>query len=375
MSELEKYADDLYATFKKTKNPAIGCCLHVLVQKISQTAPENSQVSLDDDAAIRRSVNDAITIASTGSSQGAVQKISDVLNNWLLTLIEPTSHDVLNAISAMVGDGQCLTNNDQIRLAFAREVQKINAQEVSNLEPTHIFVAAMPRSASSSLIKALVELTGFSLCPPRGVRVKSIPFLMFADLNVLEWETAALRKDTVGKQHLKLLNNINGEIFKRHKTKVVFQYRNIFDAIISLVDHHSQFPERTLWRSTWETMTYEEKVDSFIAFYAPDYLRMFYTFTKNVEGVDLMHLSYDHFTDQMEDALNEVLGFAGVQIDRTKIAETASQYGKSEVAPNFNKGVKGRGYEKMTKDQRERISNMTCGLRDVDFSPLGIEFS
>lgn len=373
MADFDQYLEELTAVYQETRNPAVAQCLQVMYSKLAPPDPGQQESLRQADIVIRQRLNAAIAASNAGSYQEAVQIVSSVLAECLPTLIEPLSQDVVEAIKALMSDESALTKDNQTRLGFVSEMQKVNSQPAQDENNIHIFVAAMPRSASSLMIRILKEITNFSFCPPRSADVRTVPFSMFADLNASDWNIAAFRKNTVGKQHLRIATNINCELLKNYDTKVVFQYRNIFDAIVSLVDHHSQFPERTLWRSTWDTMSYEEKIDSFITFYVPDYLRMYYTFMKNDENLNLMYMSYDQFTGEMESSINDILEFAGTEIGKSRVSEVVGQYDDRSSSPNFNRGVKGRGLEKMTAEQKKRITDMTLGLGDVDFSLIGIE--
>ncbi len=233
----------------------------------------------------------------------------------------------------------------------------------------HIFIACVPKSASTFLKNVLVNLTGF-----RDV------FMVYAAgqtehelyLPTLK-ETAHL--DTVTQQHCRA-SDANVHLMQAFGIRPVVLVRNIFDSVMSLLDFYNLQGAyyNSYFRADFASLDEETKIDLLIDNVIPWYFQFVASWSEaeKRQRLPIHWLTYEHLISSKTTALQEVLKFYGFgapakSID-SKIAETEAEGRKIR----FNKGIAGRGGTGLSELQKERIRQFARYHPSTDFGRIGL---
>ena len=237
-----------------------------------------------------------------------------------------------------------------------------------------IFIAAMPKSASSFLLNALSAVTG---CPITG--------LLHAHLGwreqVLYYPRLvdAYGRCTVSRHHTRATGP-NLALMKTFQIRPVIIVRNFFDVVPSVLDHFShkggfdtfpflycneRFPE--LDKRTQTDCVVDMAMPWFFSFYVS-------WFDACAKGeAEALWITFREMVSDWPATLRTVLKFYGLERSDSQIDEALEQTrGLGKDKNRLNEGRVGRGATMLSEDQRQRILNMARFYPWVDFSRVGI---
>jgi len=232
----------------------------------------------------------------------------------------------------------------------------------------HVFIACVPKSASTFLKNVLVDLTGY----------KDL-FAVYSS-----WQTEQelylpsivehADKNTVTQQHCRA-SEANIQMMQAFGIRPVVLVRNVFDAVISMADFYRQGAYfNSYFRADFLTLSEEKQVDLLIDNIVPWYLQFVasWSLAEKEDRLEIYWLSYEDLTQNKVESIEQLLEFyglgaAGGGIERL-VAATEAKSRKNR----FNIGVAGRGKTGLTKIQKERIIALTEYHPETDFSRIGL---
>lgn len=232
----------------------------------------------------------------------------------------------------------------------------------------HIFIACVPKSASTFLKNLLVGLTGF-----RDV------FMVYAAGQTehelyLPTVLEAARADTVTQQHCRA-SDANVQMMQAFGIRPVVLVRNIFDSVMSLLDfYNSGAFYNTYHRADFQGLDREAQIDLLIDNAIPWYFQFVasWDLVEKQRRLDILWLTYEELTRTKAASVAKVLEFYGlgapVRAVEQKIRETESEKRKTR----FNKGVAGRGESGLSDLQKERIRSLARFYPSTDFGRVGL---
>lgn len=232
-----------------------------------------------------------------------------------------------------------------------------------------VFIACMPKSGSSFLQVALVELTGF-----RAVRLTY-------GLERREQELyppavrAAARIDTVTQQHMRA-NRPNLELMRDYGIRPVVLLRNLADVVVSVRDHLTQRgPERfaaMYASSSFRELDEKTQLDAVIDVALPWYIQFYASWVEAVAKgrTEALFLTYEEARADWGAALRRVADFYGLACRDEAIAGAVERAQAQRSATRFNRGVVGRGTTLLSAEQKQRIASFARYYPEIDFSSI-----
>ena len=218
-----------------------------------------------------------------------------------------------------------------------------------------LFIACMPKSGSSFLREALLQITGF----PRGYarqRYDGLYFFEYNEHDIFEEELVLLyRMGVVIQQHTKgTLHNYR--TLAKYGIRPVVLYRSLFDVVVSLKDHLERdakhFP-MTFFHDGYYRLSDEEKYTFIIRMSLPWYFSFLASWIEASRHLDLLEINYEEMVEDRVGTLSKVLQHVGIQLDLDHVAGCLA-----EVDPKksrMNVGLPGRGRTLSEANQREII--------------------
>ena len=232
----------------------------------------------------------------------------------------------------------------------------------------HIFIACVPKSASTFLKNVLAELTGY-----RDV------FAVFAagqnehDLYLPSLvETADT--NTVTQQHCRA-SEANIQLMQGFGIRPIVLVRNIFDSIISQLDFYRQGAFfNSYFRADFMGMDQETQIDLLIDNLTPWYLQFVASWhlAEKERRLEIMWLTYEELTANKPQSIETVLAFYGLGASKKNIERAIASTEAQTRRNRFNKGVAGRGAKTLTDEQKSRIISLTRYFPETDFSLIGL---
>ena len=233
----------------------------------------------------------------------------------------------------------------------------------------HIFIACVPKTASTFLKNLLVSMTGYRDMFP----------VYAAGQTEHEIYLPTVREfahcDTVTQQHCRA-SDANVHIMQGFRIKPVVLVRNIFDSVMSLLDFYNDQGAyyNTYFRGDFASLDEETKIDLLIDNVIPWYLQFVasWDLVEKLRRLELHWLTYEELITDKMGAIQRILNFYGLgayeKALESKIRETESESRKIR----FNKGVAGRGKTGLTDSQKDRIRKLTRYYPSTDFSRIGL---
>jgi tetratricopeptide (TPR) repeat protein len=233
---------------------------------------------------------------------------------------------------------------------------------------SHIFIACVPKSASTFLKNLLVSLTGY----------RDVFMVYAAGQTEHELYLPTLREaahlDTVTQQHCRA-SDANVQMMQAFNIKPVVLVRNIFDSVMSLLDFYNKGAfYNSYFRADYQSLDEETKIDLLIDNVIPWYFQFVasWSLVEKQKSLEIFWLSYEDLIADKPAAVQNVLRFYGLGAAlrgiEQKIKETESEARKTR----FNKGVAGRGESGLSVRQKERIRRLARYYPATDFSRLGL---
>jgi len=238
-------------------------------------------------------------------------------------------------------------------------------------QPT-IFLAAMPKSASTFLHRTLMELTGFeSVYFASGYR--NIEQELYLPSLIDCYDVA-----TVTQQHPRANRN-NLELMDLFDIKPVILVREIPDVLISMRDHLLRESLDNLpglyVSEAYPTFDEQQKLDFVVAHEAPWLVSFFasWAIAREKGELDCLWLNYQEVTGDSKSALRRVRDFYGLSNSDADIDAAVNAIGQRKKSKlRINKGVVGRGIEELSGEHMQFIRKLAAAYRGVDFSSVGV---
>ena len=232
----------------------------------------------------------------------------------------------------------------------------------------HIFIACVPKSASTFLKNLLVNLTGYSDL-----------FAVYAAgqteheiyLPILK-ESAHL--NTVTQQHCRA-SDANVHLMQGFAIRPVVLVRNIFDSVISLFDFYNKGAFQTSYfRADWPKLDDEAKIDLIIENVIPWYFQFVASWdsAEKQKRLEMCWLTYEELVRDKPSSVLKVLEFYGLGAPRRGVEQRIREIESEERTNRFNKGVTGRGRSSLTDRQKEQIRRLTRYYPSTDFARVGL---
>lgn len=233
---------------------------------------------------------------------------------------------------------------------------------------THIFIACVPKSASTFLKNLLVSLTGY----------RDVFMVYAAGQNEHELYLPTLREtahlDTVTQQHCRA-SDANVQMMQAFETKPVVLVRNIFDSVMSLLDFYDKGAfQHSYFREDFLTLDEETKIDLLIDNIIPWYFQFVasWSLVEKKKELDIFWLSYEDLIADKPAAIQDVLRFYGLGAARRGIEQKINETESEGRKIRFNKGIAGRGKTCLNERQKERIRRFAKYHPATDFSRIGL---
>lgn len=232
----------------------------------------------------------------------------------------------------------------------------------------HIFIACVPKSASTFLKNVLVDLTGY----------RDVFAVFAAGQNEHDLYAPALIEsagvNTVTQQHCRASEG-NIQIMQALGIRPVVLVRNIHDAIVSQLDFYRQGAFfNSYFRADFQALDDETQIDLLIDNLVPWYLQFVssWQLAEREGRLDVKWLSYEELVANKDNTITDVLGFYGLGAAKNDILRSISSTETASRQNRFNKGVVGRGRKGLTAEQKSRIILLTRYHPSAEFSQIGL---
>ncbi len=267
----------------------------------------------------------------------------------------PTYH--VNLTNALVMAGQ--------RGILSDYTTEITPEQVGR----HIFIACVPKCASTFLKNLLVGLTGF----------QDMFSVYAAGQSEHELYMPTVREfahfNTVTQQHCRA-SDANVHIMQAFGISPVVLVRNIFDSVMSLLDFYNNQGAyyNTYFRADFQSFDETTKIDLLIDNVIPWYFQFVasWDLVEKQQRIPIQWLTYEELIADKPKAVENVLRFYGLgspeKAIEAKIKETESEDRKNR----FNKGVAGRGKAGLSEQQKERIRRLSKYYPATDFGRIDL---
>jgi hypothetical protein len=232
----------------------------------------------------------------------------------------------------------------------------------------HLFIACVPKSASTFLKNLLVNLTGYRDLFTVYAAGQSEHEIYLPTLR----ESAGL--DTVTQQHCRA-SDANVHLMQAFGIRPVILVRNIFDSVMSLLDFYNKGAFQTSYsRADWPALDEETKIDLLIENVIPWYFQFVasWELVEKQKRIEVHWLSYEDLVADKPSSVLKVLEFYGLGASRRGVERRIGEIESEERKIRFNKGVTGRGRSGLADRQQEQIRRLTRFYPSTDFSRIGL---
>jgi tetratricopeptide (TPR) repeat protein len=233
----------------------------------------------------------------------------------------------------------------------------------------HLFIACVPKSASTFLKNMLLNLTGY----------RDLFSVYAAGQNEHDLYLPALDEladvDTVTQQHCRA-SDANVKLMQAFGIRPVVLVRNIFDSVMSLLDFYNNQGAylNSYFKADFTALDEETQIDLLIENIIPWYFQ-FVASWSNVgkeNRIEIKWLSFEELTQNKTETVLDVLKFYGLGAANRNIEAAIKHLESQERKIRFNKGVSGRGKIGVSERQKERIKRMARFYPSTDFSRIGL---
>jgi tetratricopeptide (TPR) repeat protein len=232
----------------------------------------------------------------------------------------------------------------------------------------HIFIACVPKSASTFLKNLLVNLTGY----------RDLFTVYAAGQSEHEIYMPTLRDsahlDTVTQQHCRA-SDANVHLMQAFGIRPVVLVRNIFDSVMSLLDFYNKGAFQTSYfRADWPLLDEETKIDLLIENVIPWYFQFVasWDLAEKQKRLEVHWLSYEDLVADKPSSVLKVLEFYDLGASRRGVEQRIGEVESEERKIRFNKGVTGRGRSGLNDRQKELIRRLTRYYPSTDFGRIGL---
>lgn len=232
----------------------------------------------------------------------------------------------------------------------------------------HLFIACVPKSASTFLKNLLVNLTGY----------RDLFTVYAAGQSEHEIYMPTLREsahlDTVTQQHCRA-SDANVHLMQAFGIRPVVLVRNVFDSVMSLLDFYNRGAFQTSYfRADWQALDEEMKIDLLIENVIPWYLQFVasWDLAEKQQRLELHWLTYEELVADKPATVLKVLGFYGLAASRRGVEQRIAEIESEERKIRFNKGVTGRGRSGLNNRQKDQIRRLSRFYPSTDFRRIGL---
>src|SRR5437867_9848766 len=232
----------------------------------------------------------------------------------------------------------------------------------------HLFIACVPKSASTFLKNLLLNVTGYRDLFTVYAAGQSEPELYLPTLP----ESAHL--DTVTQQHCRAAD-ANAHLMQAFGIRPVVLVRNIFDSVMSQLDFHNNGASLTSYfRADWLGLDEETKIDLLIENVIPWYFQFVasWDLAEKQKRLEVHWLSYEDLVADKPSSVLKILEFYGLGASRRGVEQRIGEIESEERKIRFNKGVTGRGRSGLNDRQKEQICRLTRFYPSTDFGRIGL---
>ena len=232
----------------------------------------------------------------------------------------------------------------------------------------HLFIACVPKSASTFLKNLLVDVTGYRDLFTVYAAGQSEHEIYLPTLR----ESAQL--DTVTQQHCRA-SDANVHLMQGFGIRPVVLVRNIFDSVISMFDFYNKGAFQTSYfRADWLALDDETKIDLLIENVIPWYFQFVasWDLAEKQKRLELLWLSYEDLIADKPESVSKVLEFYGLGASRQGVEQRVREIESEERKIRFNKGVAGRGKLGLNDRQKEQIRRLARYYPSTDFGRIGL---
>jgi len=201
------------------------------------------------------------------------------------------------------------------------------------------FIACVPKSGSTFLMRLMREITGFDQVHP----------ITLGGPNEQDFDPRELprvrHRDGVCHQHVKATEN-NLRLAAEHRLRVVVLVRNIFDVVVSLNDHfHRLYPYSVtgVLPDGFFDMPREQQWMLIIRLHLPWYFNFLISWERaeRAGAVPMRWASYEEIIAEPIATARELLAFWGVATSEERVE--AAVRSMADKPTKLNRGVPGRG--------------------------------
>ena len=232
----------------------------------------------------------------------------------------------------------------------------------------HLFIACVPKSASTFLKNLLVNLTGY----------RDLFTVYAAGQSEHEIYLPTLREfahlDTVTQQHCRAAD-ANVHLMQAFGIRPVVLVRNIFDSVMSLLDFYNLGAFQTSYfRADWLHLDEQAKIDLLIDNVIPWYFQFVasWDLAEKQNRIEVHWLSYEDLVADKPSSVLKVLEFYGLGASRRGVEQRIREIESEERKIRFNKGVTGRGRAGLNNGQQEQICRLARYYPSTDFGRIGL---
>jgi len=232
----------------------------------------------------------------------------------------------------------------------------------------HIFIACVPKSASTFLKNLIGNVTGY----------RDLFAVYAAGQNEHDLYMPTLREsahlDTVTQQHCRA-SDANIHLMQAFDIRPVVLVRNIFDSVMSLLDfyNHGAF-QTSYFRADWQDLDEEARIDLLIENVIPWYFQFVasWDLAEKQKRLEVHWLSYEELIADKPSSVLKLLEFYGLGASRKGIEERIAELETEGRKHRFNKGVTGRGTSGLSDRHKEQIRRFTRYYPSTDFGRIGL---
>jgi hypothetical protein len=331
----------------------------------------------ENNAGARRILDRVLELDVLGSmarDPGFRERFALVLHELCLSFLERGQPDASvlcgrKAISVFAGPGYHLNLSVPLRRTAQAALLSDFAPELKPDElGRHMFITSVPKSASTFLKNVLVELSGY-----RDTFMVTSTWQFEQELYLPTLRHVA-SLDTVTQQHTRA-SDVNVQIMQAFGIRPIVLIRNIFDAVVSLLDFYNAGAFTvSFFQEGYSLLDDATKLDLIIDNFVPWYF-LFVSSWDQVERqarLELTWLTYDELTTNTHDSVARMLAFYGLAANVRDIARVIKQVQSEKRRSRFNKGVAGRGATLLSTAQKQRISSFARYYPTTDFGRLGL---
>jgi hypothetical protein len=232
----------------------------------------------------------------------------------------------------------------------------------------HIFIACVPKSASTFLKNLLIDLTGY----------RDLFAVYAAGQTEHEIYLPTLREsahlDTVTQQHCRA-SDANVHLMQGFGIRPVVLVRNIFDSVMSLLDFYNKGAFQTSYfREDWPRLDEETKIDLIIENVIPWYFQFVasWDLAEKQKRLEMHWLTYEELVADKASSVLKVLGFYGLGAPLRGVEQRIGEIESKGRTNRFNKGVTGRGRSGLNERQKGQIRRLTRYYPSTDFARIGL---